>query len=232
MRRLRMAAALTATVLLIGCGQDKGPQGITAVSQEDADQLNASRSRFESANDPVVTADTHFAAGNLAESQGNLPRAVEQYEKAMKIDPSHRNALYRLGVLYAQLKQYPQAIATWKNYLKITNTSAAAYSNIGFCYELSNQPAEAEAAYRQGIIKDPANVACRVNYGLMLARQGKTPEALIQLQKALTPAEAHYNLASVYEQQGHKDHAKAEYRKALQLDPGFVDAQTRLNAME
>ena len=56
---------------------------------------------------------------------------------------------------------------------------------------------EAETAYLRGIERDPKNVPCRTNYGLMLARLGRTAEGTLQLQAVLTPAEVHYNLASV-----------------------------------
>jgi tetratricopeptide (TPR) repeat protein len=52
------------------------------------------------------------------------------------------------------------------------------------------------------------------------------------LQAVLTPAEVHYNLASVLEHQNRKEAAKAEYRKAIELDPNLVDAQTRLSALQ
>jgi Flp pilus assembly protein TadD len=70
-----------------------------------------------------------------------------------------------------------------------------------------------------------------VNYGLMLARQNRIGEATIQLQSVLTPAEVHYNLGSVYEWQGKKDRARVEFRKAIDLDPAFTEAETRLSAI-
>ena len=44
----------------------------------------------------------------------------------------------------------------------------------------------------------------------------------------LTPAEAHYDVASVCEEMGNKSDAKAEYQKALELDPKLGDARQRL----
>ena len=66
----------------------------------------------------------------------------------------------------------------------------------------------------------------------MLARLGRTAEATLQLQAVLSPADVHYNLASVLEHQGRKEAAKAEYRKALEPDPTLDDAQTRLSALQ
>src|SRR5262245_39009112 len=63
----------TACVLaLAGCsGHDK--DSLTGVSNDRADQINAERnqSKFEQAKDPPLTAETHFAAGQLADVQGS-----------------------------------------------------------------------------------------------------------------------------------------------------------------
>jgi len=194
--------------------------------------MNARHSRFDTAEDPPLNVHTRFAAGQFAESQNAPAAAIQQYREAIRLDPKHEPSLFRLGVLYAQLKDYPNAIATWKQYIDATDGSARGYGNLGFCLELAARPHEAEAAYKSGISRNPTEQSCRVNYGLMLARLGRTNEAILQLQAVLSPAEVHYNLASVLEQQGKIEQAKAEYRKALQLDPNLYDAQARLTSID
>lgn len=186
---------------------------------------------FEKMKDPPINAPTYFAAGQLAESQGHLAQAAEDYRKALALEPKYLDAMYRLGVVCAQTKDYRGAIETWEHYVAATNGSAAAYSNLGFCQELAGDPVAAESAYKKGIARDASSEPCRVNYGLMLARQGRADEALRQLQAAVPPAKAHYNLASVYELQGRKQDARREYQKAVDLDPRLEDAKSRLAAL-
>jgi tetratricopeptide (TPR) repeat protein len=207
---------------------DKNTGAISGVSNERAEQMNAERSKFETSEDPPVNAETHFAAGQFAETQGAMDKAVQQYEQTLKLDPKHQRALYRLGIVYAQMRNFPGAIEAWKRYVVATDRSAAAYSNLGFCYELASDPAAAEEAYRTGIARDPRSMPCRVNYGLMLARAGRTADAVAQLGVVLKPAEVRYNIASVYEQKGMIEEAKAEYQQALRIDPNMLDAKTRL----
>ena len=88
--------------------------------------------------------------------------------------------------------------------------------------------ADAESAYQQGIHRDPKNNPCRINYGLMLARLNRTNEAIIHLQAVLPPAQVHYNLASVYEQQGALARAKEELEKAIAANPNMTEAQNKL----
>jgi tetratricopeptide (TPR) repeat protein len=231
MRALIGPVVVVALLLCGACSSNKPEEqtgAVQGVSSKQATEMEAQRNAFERSEDPPITADTRFAAGQLAESQGNMPQAIAQYTEATQVNPRHPNAWYRLGVIYAQTRQFPQAIDAWQHYVRATNGAAAAYGNLGYCYELSGDRASAEEAFQTGVQRDPKNVQCRVNYGLMLARSGRENEALQQLSAVLKPAQAHYNLGSVYEQQGRKEMAKMHYKKAVQLSPDFTDAQNRL----
>jgi tetratricopeptide (TPR) repeat protein len=195
-------------------------------------KISPADKQFETTEDPPITAATHFAAAQLAESRGDNKEAIEQYWAVVKMEPKNRDALFQLGTLYTRIQQFPDAIAAWTRYIDATGGDATGYSNLGFCHELAGHRGAAEEAYIKGIAKDAKNVPCRVNYGLMLARDNRIPEAEIQLQAVLSPAEVHYNLASVYELLGRKDQARAEYRRALTLDPGLTDAEARLSALQ
>jgi tetratricopeptide (TPR) repeat protein len=226
-----LLSLLSVGLLTGGCNKNKKQQEQSKLeaAQRDVKQQPDS---FDTAEEPPINADTHFAAGQLAESQGDVSRATKQYEEALKLDANHKNALFRLGAVYTQSKRFNEAIAIWQRYLKATNNSAAASGNLGLCYERAGRMEEAELAYKAGIARDPEDAACRINYGLMLARRDRLDEALAQLQTVLTPAEVHYNLGSVFEQQGKKEQAKAYYRKALDLDPKLADARSRLAGLK
>lgn len=222
-------------ITLPGCSNPSANENDAAmknVGVNDAQNLSASRTTFESSEDPPFQAGTRFAAGQLAESQGQPDLALEQYREAIKLDPKHQPSLYKLGVLYTQAKQYPQAVEAWKQYVKVTGGDSTAYSNLAFCLEISGKGSEAEAAYKSGIKKDPKNEPCRVNYGLFLARTGREKEAIEQLSAVLPPAKVHYNLASVYETVGRSNEARAQYQKALELDPEFWEAKSRLSRLD
>src|SRR5437870_3461293 len=82
-----------------GCGGsgNQSESAIKGLSKEEADQMNAGSSKFDNAQDPPFKAQTWFAAGQLAESQGNSAAAIKHYEQALKLDPKHQPSLYRLG---------------------------------------------------------------------------------------------------------------------------------------
>ncbi len=225
----KTVVALAAAVALAGCAGPPGSKSINA-SGGSAKQ-RPSRDEFEARRDPPINAATRYAAGQLAEEHGALPRAAYQYRRALKLDPTHLKSMYRLGVVLAGQRKYHEAIDVWKQYVKASNGAPEAYSNLGFCHELAGDTQEAEAAYLKGIARDARSQPCRVNYGLMLVRLGRVGEGKVQLQAVLQPAEVHYNVASVYEALGRREQAKAEYRQALALDPTLADAQSRLSEL-
>ena len=224
----KLGCLAIAAGLMAGCAAE----GKAGDSRESDKNAPTARTRFETEREPAISAETRYAAGQLAESQGNAAIAIKQYEEALRLKSDHVPSLYRLGVVQAQVKQYPKAIETWKRYVKATHDSANGYGNLGFCYELSGDAQAAEGAYQKGIAKDPKNQPCRVNYGLMLARQDRMTDAITQFRAVLTPAEVSYNIGSVHEMKGRKEQAKAEYQRALAMDPSFADAEARLAALE
>lgn len=188
-------------------------------------------SGFDDVENPSFNADTHFAAGRLAESQGQPKRALLQYEQCLKLNPKHEGAHYRIAMVHTEQRQLDAAIEAWKKYVKVTGETPASWNNLGYCYETAGRFDEAATAYQQAIRRDGAYQPARVNYGLMLARQQRFDEARMQLSAVLPPAAVEYNLGSVYEQLGRVDLARASYEKSLEINPRFDAARKRLEAL-
>lgn len=188
--------------------------------------------KFEQAKDPTITADTQFAAGQLAESQGDFNTALLRYDQALKEDPKHLSALYRSAAVYTTLKQYPAAIGRWYRYVEASDGSATSYNNLALTYELAGKAKEAEVNFKRGIEKYPQDEVLRVNFGLMLARLGRVDDAQAELKHVLDPAKVAYNLAAVYEEMGNMSEARKHYREALSINPQLIDAQSRLAALD
>lgn len=233
---LLLAGALVAG-LSVGCESNK-KKDQTADSDGSKYKIlsgstseNASHDPQAVAPEPELNANTRFAAGRLAESQEKFDCAIMQYEQALRLNPNHVPSLYRLGVVQTKMKAYDKAEEAWKSYIKVTKGLASGWSNLGFCYEMAGNIPAAEAAYKKGIEKDPKNEACRVNYGLMLARQNRVDEAQEQLSAVLKPDEVAYNIAAIYEQQGAYAQAKEQLKKAIAANPKNSEAQAKLDLM-
>lgn len=188
--------------------------------------------KFELVKEPPINAESRFAAGGLAESRGDWQRAITQYEESLKLRPNHVETIGRLSVCYAMTRQVEQSINLGERVVELSNGSPNAWNNLAQCQEYANRLQDAEASYRKGIEKDPKNKLCRTNLGLLLVRQGRVDEGREQMCVVLPAAEVHYNVASVFELQKKTAEAKAEYQKAIALDPKFTDAKKRLAKIE
>ena len=65
------------------------------------------------------TPDVHTDLGNCYRFTGQASRALEQYQIAQRKNPQHRNSLYNMGGLYAEVLNDPaKAKATLEEYLR------------------------------------------------------------------------------------------------------------------
>ena len=85
-------------------------------------------------------------------------------------------------------------------------------------------------SYNKALASKPDDAALHNNYGLMLARAKKIPEAQAELAKAaqIDPPQAgkyYYNLGAVLVNSGQYDPAAEAFKKAIDADPNYADAQ-------
>jgi Tfp pilus assembly protein PilF len=177
------------------------------------------------------SANAAYAAGVAAEANGDTSLATKNYKKALNAVPDHLQSLRRLATLYTADQRYADAIPYWKRLVDATEGDAGAYNDLGYAYDLAGYEDPAEAAYLRGIQADPGNARVRTNFGLMLARHGRSNEAILQLRAAMPLADAYYNVAVVLESQGKKARAKREFQRALDSDPDHVEAELHLAAI-
>jgi len=74
-------------------------------------------------NNPNVLTDQ----GVMYRKVGWYDKALENFEKAQKLDPKHLQSLYNLGIVYAvDMKQPEKAELIWKKYLQMDPNSPTA----------------------------------------------------------------------------------------------------------
>ncbi|MDD2582191.1 MAG: tetratricopeptide repeat protein [Desulfuromonadaceae bacterium] len=74
-------------------------------------------------NNPNILTDQ----GIMFRKVGWYDKALANFEKANKIDPSHLQSLYNAGLVYADdLKQPEKAVSYWRRYLQLDSSSPTA----------------------------------------------------------------------------------------------------------
>ena len=71
---------------------------------------------------------------------GNLRQAIEDYDRAIEINPENAGAYYNRGVAYGKLGDHRQAIEDYDRAIEINPEYAEAYNNRGARLWQTRQP--------------------------------------------------------------------------------------------
>ena len=171
-----------------------------------------------------VTAFTQ--EGLRLHQQGNFDEAQAIYEKILHIQPDHFDALQLLGVLFAQVKKYVQAVELLSKALEINPNHAGAYSNRGNALKDLRQFNEALVNYDQAIAIDPGHVGAHSNRGIALKELKRFDEALVSYDQAimLKPdyVDGYTNRGNVLQDLKRPDEALASYDQAIIFNPNHA----------
>jgi tetratricopeptide (TPR) repeat protein len=127
---------------------------------------------------PNVAAATRLVdAGRTRMAAGDDGAALEQFERAIAIDPGNPYAYYYLAELHFLHRTYDQAIAFADRAASLSDARAPdwasrAYTLQGNAFEAAGRFADARGAYTRAIQAAPGNLAARVG----LARVGSPPQ--------------------------------------------------------
>ena len=82
----------------------------------------------------VRQSEVDFARGVALQQQGDLQHAREAYEAALRSVPNRADALSNLGVIFARLGQYGEAIKYYKEALAVDEKQHDTRLNLGIAF--------------------------------------------------------------------------------------------------
>jgi tetratricopeptide (TPR) repeat protein len=154
--------------------------------------------------------------------------AARYLEESLARDPGNVEARYHLGRVRYQQNRLDLAIAAFQEVLRRDPGNVKARDNLGLSFEAKNEFDAAIMAYRKAIQLDE-NLTVHddqayLNLGALLAKSGRTEDAIPLLLRAVTIApnagKAHYELAKARFTLSRFDDARQEAEAAVSLDPG------------
>lgn len=138
--------------------------------------------------------------GNVLQALGRFEEAMDWQSRSVQPQLDRAELLCSLGKLYAQQENWTEAIAAYQQALSLQPDHAAACWSLSNIYAQLKQPTE-ELKYRQQSLTLRAEWATSQNY---------------------------LSLGNRFVAQDWLEEAVATYRSALQVEPGFVEAQHNL----
>jgi Flp pilus assembly protein TadD len=164
--------------------------------------------------------------------QGFPQAAVDQYYRALEIQPDNANAHHNLAVALAAQGNLREAISHYGRTLELEPSRADAHHNLGIALMANGEPEQAIRHYRQALERAPERPGVHHALAIALAFQHRTKDAIEHYRRALEQeprdADAHHNLAVALAAEGELAEAVQHYREALALDPGRPDAMRNL----
>ncbi len=177
---------------------------------------------------PDLGADVYYHAGQLAEEKNRPDEALRQYAKSLEKDSSYLPSLIASARLLERLGKREEAARVYQEAIRLHPESPAPYNDLGLSLSRRRQWKAAEAAFRRAAELAPKQPRYRNNLAMVLVEQERLDAALTELQGALPPAAAHYNLAFLLNKRGQVAAARQHLEQALKLDPSLQAARVML----
>ena len=169
----------------------------------------------DAAADPVRL----FERGQGAHARGELEKALEFYEQAIKVRPDFPEAEFQRGNALTSLGRLDEAEAAFRRAISLKKNWSLPYSALGALLMRRQRDNEATSVFRQALTLDPQdNIALRLLAELRL-RNGDPKESLDLATRATgnpeAPTSAWVGLAIAQRANGNKEAAKKTLDKVL-----------------
>jgi tetratricopeptide (TPR) repeat protein len=160
--------------------------------------------------------------------KGQFDLAIQDFNKAIELDPKDAAAYNNLGAAYHDKGQFDLAIQELSKALELDPKYASAYFNRGLAYADKGQLDLAIQDYGKAIELDPRRADVYNNLAGAYHAKGQLDLAIQDLIKAIEVdpkyADAYNNLGAAYIEKGQLDLAIQDCSKAIELDPKFAAA--------
>jgi tetratricopeptide (TPR) repeat protein len=185
----------------------------------------------ELAKNPA-TSLAYNKVGCFLSAKGQNDAAIENFHKALALDPNSFEALDNLGFALTKEGRTDEAIADYKKALQIKPDYLQTLINWGDVLMLSGQLDQALALFQKALDVAPESLQALNNIGMAYLQKGDVNKAREKFQQALADDsdfdEAWYNLGQVDARTGDVDGAISNYRRAVEIYPDYVDARASL----
>ena len=174
----------------------------------------------------------HFNLGLRFQKQRKYRLAIDQYRRAIDIQPNFAQAYNNLGGVYFLSGSYPEAVEEYKKAIELKPDYAEAYYNLAMVYEATGEINRAIDSYKMVIGVRPDHERAHQGLGGAYKSLKDYSKAAKEYRRALkiNPHDpiTHNLLGNVYFLSGKVDEAIREYQEALRLKSDYEYAATNL----
>tara|TARA_B110000438_G_scaffold264473_1_gene277177 strand:- start:2085 stop:4058 length:1974 start_codon:yes stop_codon:yes gene_type:complete len=175
--------------------------------------------------------------GAVFAEQNMLEEALQNYSKAIKINPNYVQAYNNLGVCKYKLGKKDEAIKVYEKAIKINPLHADTYNNLGVAFKLTEINANEKSIkfYKKAIEIEPNHADAHNNLGSEFRKLKDYEKSIYHYEKAIAANPklfiAYSNLGNVYKRLGNYKAAIKSQEKAIKINPKSSDAYYNLGTI-
>jgi tetratricopeptide (TPR) repeat protein len=172
--------------------------------------------------------EAYMCRGVAYAEKGQLDEAIQDYNKAIILNPNFALSYKNRGTAYTKLGNYQQAIEDYIMAVTLNPQDIGSYNNLGLIYGNLGRHQLAINYYNRAIILNPDFAPSYINRGNSYLQLGNYQKTLEDYSKAIIinpySAIAYFNRAVVYEKMNNFTQAIKDYDKAIELNPEYAYA--------
>jgi protein O-mannosyl-transferase len=175
---------------------------------------------------------SHFKLGEILAQRGDLAKAIENFEAALRIDPRNTYAHTALGFAFAIQGKLTDALEQYDDALRVAPRFATAHTGLGLVFARQGKLSEASDQFRRALEIDSGDAQAHTNLGLILKKQGQRGEAAAHFRQAAqadpNSEQAQYQWGLALAEEGKLSEAMDHLRAAVRIDPRSAEAHRSL----
>lgn len=163
----------------------------------------------------------HVCLGVMESGTGKYEEAVDQFQRAVQLEPSNEDAYIGLGGAYERLGKTQDAENTYKKIIALRPSYWRGYNLLGAFYLRQAQYEDAAKMFQKVIERTPESFRGYANMGAAYLYEAKYEEAIKPLQQSLAlhpTADTYSNIGTAYYYLHRFGDAAQTYEKAVQLN--------------
>ncbi len=225
-------------IATFGIGEDQ--EHNFAIPSQRAAKLKPSKSitlaewKKLTGNKNLVWAEKDYRKGLVYLWSEDYKKALLLFKKAVEKNLNYGDAWFYIGNCNVKLDRYDDAVAAYKQAIRITLTSVTpeVHTNLGVTYSKLGRHSEAIEIYKQAIHVNPDDAKAHYSLGLAYSKLGRFTEEIAAYKQAIhikaDYADAHCNLGVVYGKLGRDVEAIKAYKQAIRVKADFAEAYVNL----
>jgi tetratricopeptide (TPR) repeat protein len=159
--------------------------------------------------------------------------AINNYKKALKINPDYADAYNNMGNALKDKGDLEAAIESYKQALKIKPDYAQAYNNMGNALRKKGDSEVAIESYKQALKIKPDYAQAYNNMGNALSDKGDLEAAIESYKQALKIkpdyVQAYNNIGIALKDKGDLEAAIESYKQVLKIKPDYAEVYRNLS---